>query len=251
MSRRLTTALLAALLAFPTLAHAGRRPYIWAYDTEIVPRGDVELEQWLWVRGRAPARPASRAVFWIWWAPVFGLSEALELALPFQLLAVRGNPALLESFEADLRYRLTPRDQEDGLSALLRLAYHHTIVSRPSRVDANAVASYLLPGKLRLTADLGLQLSLPMLQGAADPPQLLATYAAGASLPFTEELRGSIEVFGEIDPSGARPQHHFIGTTLAYSFGRVWITAGVLYGLTPLFPDTPHFMPRLIWAVAL
>ena len=37
-----------ALAVLPTPAEAGRRPFIWVWDTEIVPKGDVELEQWLW-----------------------------------------------------------------------------------------------------------------------------------------------------------------------------------------------------------
>jgi hypothetical protein len=30
----------------------------------------------------------------------------------------------------------------------------------------------------------------------------------------------------------------------------VWITAGILFGLTGLSELTPRYMPRLIWAVA-
>jgi hypothetical protein len=38
---------------------------------------------------------------------------------------------------------------------------------------------------------------------------------------------------------------------VAWTFGRTWVTLGVLVGLTPWYPETPRFMPRLIWAVAL
>jgi hypothetical protein len=67
-----------------------------------------------------------------------------------------------------------------------------------------------------------------------------------------EELRGSLEAFGELPLQGIPGgQHHFVGADLAWTFGRSWVTLGLMVGLTPLFPETPQFMPRLIWAVAL
>ncbi len=41
------------LLLVPRPSEAGRRAFIWAFDTAVVPEGDVELEQWLWARTRA------------------------------------------------------------------------------------------------------------------------------------------------------------------------------------------------------
>src|SRR3954469_15651346 len=106
--RRVVMMAVLALAVLPAPAEAGRRPFIWVYDTEIVPKGDVELEQWLWARSRAPAFPQRPATYWIWWAPVFGLSQRLELALPFQVRSTQSTTEL-ESFEADLRFRLFPR----------------------------------------------------------------------------------------------------------------------------------------------
>ena len=54
------------------------------------------------------SRPAAPSAYWVWWGPVFGLSQHLELALPFQVRATQ-SVTELESFEADLRYRLFPR----------------------------------------------------------------------------------------------------------------------------------------------
>lgn len=241
--------LLAALV--PGRAEAGRRPYIWVFDTETMARGDLELEQWLWARTRAPLEEGRRTAYWVWWAPVYGLTDWLEIAAPFQILALRGSPALLHSFEADLRFRLTPRDQEGGTSALVRVAYHQSIVARPSRLDANLVVSHELDSRLRFTADVGFQLALPFLDASPAPPELMPTVALGAALPLSDEVRLSAEYFGELPLANLSEQHHFLGASVAYSFGRVWVTAGVLVGLTPLFPATPHFMPRLIWAVAL
>jgi hypothetical protein len=243
-----------AVVGLPAPAEAGRRPFIWVYDTEIVPKGDVELEQWLWARSPAPGVSGDAARYWIWWGPVFGLTQRLELALPFQVLATQERTQL-ESFEADVRLRLNPRGHEGPWQPLLRVAYHQAIhTSRPSRLDANLVQSYELESGLRLVLDLGAQVGVPAFRGEEGPVRLLGTYAAGASFPVFEdgELRASLEAFGEI-PLHEIPstQHHFVGADLAWTFGRSWVTLGVLMGLTPLFPETPQFMPRLIWAVVL
>ncbi len=238
------------LVAAP--AEAGRRPFIWVYDTEIVPQGDVELEQWLWVRGRSPGT-AEPSRYWVWWGPVFGLTQRLELALPFQVQGSRESTRL-DSFDADLRLRLFPRGDDRPWQALLRVAWHQSIHgARPTRVDVNLAQSYELENGLRFALDLGAQTGVPALRGDAGPVQLLATYAAGASLPLGEgEVRASLEAFGELPVSGlGAAQHHFVGADVAWTFGRSWVTLGVLVGLTPWFPETPRFMPRLIWAVAL
>lgn len=240
-------------LAWATPAEAGRRPFIWTFDTEITPKGDVELEQWLWARSRAPIPAGRPSVYWVWWGPVLGLSQHLELALPFQVRATRGVTEL-ESFEADFRYRLFPRGDDSAFQPLVRAVWHQAIASSgPSRVDLNAVGSYELESGLRLVLDLGVQVGIPALRGGAGPARVVGTYAAGVSYPvLPDELRLSLETFGEFglweQPQGA---HLFAGPTVAWTFGRTWVTAGVLVGLTALAPETPRFMPRLIWAVAL
>jgi hypothetical protein len=256
MSRVRWVVMMAALAVavLPASAEAGRRPFIWVYDTEIVPKGDVELEQWLWVKSRAPGVPGGTSRYWLWWGPVFGLTQQLELALPFQVLASRERTQL-ESFEADLRLRLNPRGHESPWQPLLRVAYHQAIhTSLPSRLDANLVQSYQLENGLRLALDLGAQVGVPAFRGNEGPVRLLGTYAAGASFPVLGEgeLRASLEAFGELPLQGiSGTQHHFVGADLAWTFGRSWVTLGLLVGLTPLFPETPQFMPRLIWAVVL
>ncbi len=243
-----------ALAVLPASAEAGRRPFIWVYDTEIVPKGDVELEQWLWAKSRAPGVEGQRSAYWIWWGPVFGLTQRLELAVPFQVLATH-DTTRLDSFDADFRLRLNPRGDDSPWQPLLRVSYHQAIHGTgPSRVDANLVQSIETESGLRLVLDLGTQVGIPALRGQEGPIRLLGSYAAGVSYPVSEdgELRASLEAFGEIPLQGIQGgQHHFVGADVAWTFGRTWVTLGVLVGLTPLFPETPQFMPRLIWAVVL
>ncbi|WP_164017446.1 hypothetical protein [Pyxidicoccus trucidator] len=240
-------------LAWAAPAEAGRRPFIWTFDTEITPKGDVELEQWLWARSRAPAFPERPSAYWIWWGPVLGLSQHLELAIPFQVRANR-DVTELESFEADFRYRLFPRGDDRAFQPLVRAVWHQAIdTAGPSRVDVDVVGSYQLESGLRLVLDLGLQVGIPALRGDGGPARVLGTYSAGVSYPLIpDELRLSLESFGEF---GLREldqdPHLFVGPSVAWSFGRTWLTAGTMFGLTAVSSETPRFMPRLIWAVAL
>jgi hypothetical protein len=240
-------------LAWASPAQAGRRPFTWTYDTDIVPKGDVELEQWLWVRSRAPAFPQQPSAYWVWWGPVFGLSQRLELALPFQVRSTRGATAL-ESFEADLRYRLFPRGDDRPFQGLVRLAWHQAIhTANPSRVDLHLVGSYQFAGGLRAVIDLGSQVGIPALRGDEGPVRVLGRYAAGVAYPLIpDELQVSLESLGEFPVHGLEQDPRiFIGPNVAWTFGRTWVTVGTLVGLTALSPETPRFMPRLIWAVTL
>lgn len=243
----------------PRLAEAGRRPFIWAYDTEIVPEGDVELEQWLWVRGRSPAAPSTPAHYWVWWSPVIGLSSYLELQFPFQLATVSDKTTsdpfktTLDSFEVDLRYRLLGRESTDPFQPLVRLTYHQGISGTPSRVDANLVGSYDFTKALHGVVDLGGRLALPALNGKDAPPTLLGTYDVGLAYHLGDsDFHISAEVFGELPLLNlTQEMHHLAGASVMWTHGRVWITAGVLAGLTPIFRESPSFMPRLICGVLL
>lgn len=241
------------LVLLGTSAEAGRRPFIWTWDTEIVPQGDLELEQWFWARSRTDATPNRLATNWLWWGPVYGVNDYVELAVPFQVIATR-DVTQLESFEADFRIRLLPRGEEASVTPLVRLAYHHGIPGNvSSRFDGNFVLRFETE-ELHATVDLGSQLSLPALRGSDTPASMLLTWSAGIAVPVNEgQYSIAVETFGEI-PTLARagaPIHGFVGPSIGITKGRVWATLGLLLGLTPVFPDTPQFMPRFIWAVAL
>src|SRR5262245_32571159 len=67
-----------ALLLITTEAHAGRRPFLFTWDTDAVNKGDVEIEQWLWAR--LLNEPANGADWktgpsggWLWFSPIYGL----------------------------------------------------------------------------------------------------------------------------------------------------------------------------------
>lgn len=249
--------LLGAVLLLPLRAQAGRRAFTWAYDTEIVPEGEVELEQWLWMRGRSAGEYASRSArYWVWWGPVFGLSDHFELAVPFQIVSWRdpdGQETQLDSFEADLRYRLKPRGDSDPLQTLFRLDYHQPAGGAgPPRIDANVVNSYDFESGLHLVLDVGAKLGLQPFTTTGGDPSLQLTYDLGVSYPVSDEIRVSAENFAELPVSNSGGTvHELVGPAFEWTRGRMWVTFGLLFGLTPALPQTPKVMPRLLWAVAL
>ncbi|MBM4379648.1 MAG: hypothetical protein FJ086_10165 [Deltaproteobacteria bacterium] len=227
-------------------AEAGRRPYIWSFGTETVPEGVVELEQWMWAKSRTPATPTVRSVNWVWWAPVSGVSQHVEVAVPLQLRAGAGRPTVLDSFELDARVRLKPRTSQDPFQMTFRGAWHQPTSGGERRVDLNVISSWTFDNGAQLLLDVG---GLLAVSGAS----AVGTVDLAGSMPLTDELRLGAELFAELPVRGAAGEtpHPFVGPSLEWTRGRFWVTAGVLVGLTPLFPQTPHFMPRLMWAVVL
>lgn len=253
--------LLALLALSAPEAEAGRRPFLSLLDTEMLPEGDLELEQWLWVVRPPRSKPEGRDTTWLWWGPVFSPSSHLEVAVPIQLVS---DPThiWLESFDVDVRWRAFPREDLSPLQPLVRVAYHQTVgqatpgntLHLPPRLDADAVLSYEAPIGLHLVANAGVRLDLPSMAGAVDPTQVRSLvqgiWGIGAAYTFLDgELKLAVEATGERAFQGAtRPNRTYAGGSLSWTRGRIWLTAGTLVGLTP---DTPAFVPRLIWAVAL
>ncbi len=247
----------------PRAAEAGRRAFLFAYDSEIVPEGDVELEQWWWSETRLSAypdegRPNPRAaLYWIWSAPVIGLSNHLELSLPFQVVASANNTSL-QTFSAELYYRLFSREKDGGLQPLVRAAFHQAIrAGAPSTVELDLVLTYGKPNELHLALNAGALISTPwpenLPQGTVRA--VTETFSGGLSFPLVPggEFRLSAELLAETQwdrTSNAFPRY-FAGGAFSWTRGRIWVTAGTMVGLTGLSSATPPLVPRLLWAVAL
>jgi len=244
----------------PRAAEAGRRPFLFAYDSEIVPDGDVELEEWWWSESRIPTTEehvGRSALYWFWFAPVFGLSNHLELALPFQIVAA-SNTTAVQSFWVEGRYRFFPREKEGGFQPLVRFSYRQAIQARvaPSSVDMDLVVTYGKATELHLSLDAGVSISLPWPENLPRP--VTGTFSGGLAYPLSGEFRLSAEVLAEIQGNVASvPSNmssfprYFAGGAVSWTRGRVWITAGTMVGLTGLSAASPPFIPRLLWAVAL
>jgi len=244
-------AVLTAVLLLPCAASAGQRPFIWAYDTNIVSTGNIELEQWLWIAG---PWVGNNADWWVWWGPVVGATPHIEVAVPFQILSSGGQTSL-DSFDADFRFRLFPQDDRDGFQALLRAAWHQSVssYSQPSRLDFNLSTSFGSASELHVVVELGAK--VPASVFGKEP--LTGTYDIGAVAPAVRSLPAlqlGAEAYGEVsfDWQGASglPTNLWLGPVVAWSGTRYWATLGVLVHLTSTW-QTPEYLTRLVWAVAL
>lgn len=236
-----TAILLLVGCLLPLSAQAGRRPFLWVYDTEVVPERGVELETW--VTDFVRRTPTDSRV--LWWAPVLGVTDRLELALPVEIGWTQAKDVTqLLDYGVDLRYRLANPDRvESGpIVPLLRLGAYRL---------ARGPEVLRLEGDLVLAVDLGSRVHLALNGGGrygVRGEHWTTAYGAGLAFAATDELKLGAEFFAmaPYETPGAKP-FSTLGPTVGWTHGRMWITAGVLAGLTE---DSVRWMSRLLWAVA-
>lgn len=232
----------AAGLLAPASAYAGRRPYFWVWDTEVMPERGVEWESWY--TERISSKPLDQTQ--VWTAPVVGLTDRLELALPVEWSWWQGSQkTIFDWYGAELRYRIGDPDPDVAgpLTGLVRLAVHRPIRSRSElRLEANLVASYQPSAQCKFTLDAG---AVAVTSGS----ESLLSYAGGGSCKTVGELRVGAEFFGKVplhSAVGAQPMT-MAGPNFSFTHGRFWLTGGALIGVTD---SAPVAMPRLIWAIS-
>src|SRR5437870_1494470 len=76
---------LATSLSFETAAFGGRTRFGWLHDTETVQQRTVELENWFVEQDGEKYAGGTRDENLIWWGPVIGITDRLELALPLEI----------------------------------------------------------------------------------------------------------------------------------------------------------------------
>lgn len=236
-----------AAVAVPRLAVAGRTAHLLTREAEIVPEGEVELEQWVWGIGRIPAEPARTSSQWVWWGPVLSVSPHLELAAPLEL-AGRAGQLGLASLGLQARYRLLPRTEDEGFQPLVRVGYTHAFAPFGSpELLLDFVATHGSPSGPRVTGNVGAQLRMPFLANSRRAVDVVGTGSLGFSsaLPGVPGLRLAAELATELGPSHVRL---YAGPSLTWSRGPFWITFGSLFGLTD---TSPRLFPKVIWAVML
>ncbi|MBI5610463.1 MAG: hypothetical protein HY902_16415 [Deltaproteobacteria bacterium] len=238
---RIVVVVLGTLLA--GTAQAGRRPHTWVWDAEVLPERGVEVESW--VTDRIYKKGAD--ITEVWLAPIVGLTDRLELAMPLQWShAQAGNRVGIDWYGAELRWRLRSPDpiESGGWSPLLRAAVRKSLASRDALVgELTLVGSWDATEKLRLTANVG-----ALADAAGRKVQL--QYAAGISYVVMPDLRLGVEVFS-VDfakaPATAKGGT-LVGPSLGWTHGRLWTTAGYVLGITEFAADG---MFRLMWGIAI
>lgn len=225
---------------WPSTALAGRRPFIWAYDTEVLPERGVELENWVTDRAYRNAGDITS----IWTAPVVGISDRLELALPF--LWSQGqvkSSSQIDWYGAELRWRLRSPDPVEarGWAPLVRLAAHKSMNDRGNlTLEGDAVFGWDILPELHGVLDLG---AVGDVQGKA----LQLNGSLGLSYAVTSDIRLGAEAFAFRFSTAGSPLRLLAGPNVGWTHGRFWLTAGYLAGLTDASATS---MLRAMWAIA-
>ncbi len=239
-------------------AYADRTSHLFVDETQVLPEGDVELEQWVWAEGQIPSKPGLPVTGWVWLGPTVGFTPHLEMSLPLVVVAYP-EYMQLNSISLVARYRLFAREEEDGLQPLLRVEYQQPLSSyvyykhpaSPPELKILLVATYGNLKGVQGTANLGVQLGLPFLQSsAAGSVSALGTAALGVSVPVGHELRLAAELDGQLPLAGQTPYPNlaqlFLGPSVAWTRGQMWVTFGTLFGLTN---NSNRFLPKVLWGI--
>jgi hypothetical protein len=227
----------------PCLAHAGRRPFSWVYDTEVLPERGVEFETW--VTDRVQRTPRDTTDWWI--APVIGVTEHLEIALPIETgWRQDTHQTQILDYGIDVRYRFASPDKTIAgpVVPYLRVGAYRPMADRKDmRLQGDFVLGIDPHDRLHIALDVGGTFATHA--GSAN-----LIYGAGATWKAQDSLQLGVEWWG-VDPL-RKPSKGFVGLdvlgpTVGWTFGRSWLTLGVLAGIGD---GSPVVMSRLLWAIA-
>jgi hypothetical protein len=217
-------------------AVAGNRWVAWVWDTQVLPERALELEWWLWERTGGEHREAV-----VSFSGVVGLTDRLEVALPFDVAWRPEAGTQLESAGVDLRWRLASPDpaRAGPVVPLVRVGVRRMFQADAARLEGDGVLSIDV-GPLHSVLDAGAV-------GETGAGDVYLTFGGGLSYGFIGELRAGIEAYAEVALDGEEGRTWAaVGPSLSFTHGRFWVTASVPIGLGA----GPDLLPRVIWAAA-
>lgn len=247
-ARIVVAGLLTVLSLVGGTAHAGRTRFGWLSDTETIPQRGVELQSWVHeMDGKGDSDATKTDQTLVWWAPIIGITDRLELALPvetaFTRTATTSSTQILR-FGAEVRWRLVDPDPVEAgpFAALIRLAAKRPVTARDvARFEGEVVFSYDA-GPAHFVVDGG---GVVELNTDTNGTSVLVRPGAGVSIEVTSELRLGAEFFSELQVDGVGTSWAGVGPNVSYTHGRSWVSGSFLVGIEHI-----DIAPRVIWAIA-
>jgi hypothetical protein len=241
------------LLILNGTAQAGRRPWLFAEDTAMVPDGDVEIETWIDYLERESPTPGA----WRWWIGAYWSPwESLEFAALTAIQQPSDGNAQAELWveHLSLRWRVIER----SFGALFvklegRIAFAD---DTPFQIQPS-IAWAKHAGRFGFAASFGYAAGF---EGPAkNETYHWLTYRAAVSFDIVRgevaapvqlgvELYAQQVLAGNSDLSGNDHSTVALGPTVAVARGRLWLTLGALAGLTE---GGPAVMVRGLIGLAL
>jgi hypothetical protein len=242
---RTAMALLLVACWLPRTAHAGRVAYGWLYGTEVMPERGVELETWILEENDKYGSNIKETS--LWWGPVVGITDQLELSLPIEMEWTTSNTMTAASFTfrrfgIEARYRLAPQDPVEATSVvpLLRVAAKRDVSKRDAvRLEADGVVSYDI-GRVNVLIDIGV---VGDLQSGTRHTELRP--GGGLSVRTAGELRIGAEAYSELSLDARRESWAVVGPNIAWTHGRFWASGAFGIGIYHV-----RTAPRVMWGIA-
>jgi hypothetical protein len=234
----------AMVLVCARSAEAGRTFYGWLYGTEVMPERSAEIQTWvLEENGFGPANAKESL---LWWSPLIGVTDQLELALPVELTwtSIDGEDAnfTFQRWGVEARYRFVSQDPQDAppFAPLLRVAVKRDVTVRDLvQPEADVVMSYEA-GRVHALVDLGM-----IGQFTKDDHRLEFRPGAGVSVQIVGDLRLGAEAYAQLDLDNSENSWAIVAPNLAWSHGRTWLTAAMGIGVYQI-----DDAPRIMWGIA-
>jgi hypothetical protein len=244
--RTVLAVLLVAYLV-PRTADAGRSFYGWLYTTEVMPERSVELQTW--ILDESGKYGNSNKETWIWWGPVIGVTDQLELALPIELEwqssevddVVRAS-FTFKRFGIEARYRMASPDPAEApsLVPLVRLAAKRDVIVRDQlRVEGDAVLSYDI-GALNAVIDIGFIADVAQAGSHTE-----VRPGGGISVRVASGLRLGVEAYSELSLDARGESWAVVGPNVAWTHGRFWLSGAFGIGVYHI-----KVAPRVMWGIA-
>jgi len=230
----------ACALAVPSAAVAGPTPYGWLPATELTGADRVEGAGWIYERDDRGDLHERATV--LGGAPTFGLTDRLELRVPFELVARSAVEELphfgLARFGGDLRYRFTRPTA--GLAPVVRIALIRDVEIRSLIRSELGVALGFSQGIVDVEAagDFVVEVNRSSVHEELHP-------GLGASVRATRALRVGGELYGEVSLDELASTWLAIGPNLSARLGRSWFSSTFGIGLRGI-----TFAPRINWGLS-
>ena len=230
-------------------ALAGRTFYGWLYGTEVMPERSAEIQTWV-LEENGTRGDANLKESLIWWSPLIGVTDQLELAFPVELTWSRGDGGdadfTFSRWGAEVRYRFVSQDPEDAppFAPLVRLAVKRDVGARDAiQPELDVVMSYET-GRVHVLVDLGMVAQFRTADGA-DKRRFEFRPGGGISIEVIDDLRVGAEAYAELDLDDSANSWAIVAPNLAWSHGRTWLSAAMGIGIYQI-----DNAPRLMWGIA-
>jgi hypothetical protein len=234
-----------ALLA-PGTAHAGRNFYGWLTDTDVMPERGVELQSWLTEENQDKTDGNKSESTWTF-APFIGITDQLELNLPIDIVWATGARTSLESYAAELRYRMVTNDPVDKppFAPLVRVAARRMVLDRNAWEGLVGLTGSYESGRIHAVADVAFIGDI-----TPEHSSFSLRPGAGVSVQAVGDLRFGAEVFAHIqfdEPAvmGDPTNWVIVGPNASWTHGRFWLSAMYGIGVANI-----HTAPRVQWGIA-